>query len=224
MQASNIRFPLLLLILTLISCVAIITDPDLTEAIRWYTGEAGRVDDVKARNLLERAAADGDALSVMWMARVYSTGRMTFAADKPRAIEIADTVIDEVERLANAGVGEANFLMGTAYAEGIGKPLDPVAAVAWYRKAAALENTLAQHNIGNVYASGTGVVQSDAEAINWWLIAAEKGDAIPQLRLGEMYEQGRGVNRDLEQAIYWYRESANRGNTNARQALIRLQR
>ncbi len=67
-------------------------------------------------------------------------------------------------------------------------------------------------------------MQSDAEAINWWLIAAEKGDAIPQLRLGEMYEQGRGVNRDLEQAIYWYRESANRGNTNARQALIRLQR
>ena len=198
------------------------TDPDLLAAIHWYTGEAGRVDDDRARQLLEQAAADGDPISVMWIARVYSTGRMTFPEDKARAIEIANSVIDEVERLAISSVAEANFLMGTAFAEGLGKPVDPVQAVTWYRRAAAMDNTLAQHNIGNVYASGTGVPQSDSEAVSWWLLAAEKGDAIPQFRLAEMYELGRGVAKDIEQALYWYRESMERGNSNSAAALDRL--
>ncbi len=196
---------------------------DLVEAIRWYTGEAGSVDDTRARTLLESVAAEGDVLATMWLARVHSTGRMTFPADKAKAIEIARTVLVDVERLANEGIGEASFLMGTAYAEGLAVTADPTQAIAWYRKAAALDITLAQHNLGNVYASGTGVEQSDADAVYWWLKAAEKGDAIPQFRLAEMYEQGRGVEKDIEQAIGWYRESNRRGNQNAAAALERLQ-
>lgn len=212
-----------LLFCLLQACTSVVsTDPDLLAAIHWYTGEAGRVDDDRARQLLEQAAADGDPISVMWIARVYSTGRMTFPEDKARAIEIANSVIDEVERLAISSVAEANFLMGTAFAEGLGKPVDPVQAVTWYRRAAAMDNTLAQHNIGNVYASGTGVPQSDSEAVSWWLLAAEKGDAIPQFRLAEMYELGRGVAKDIEQALYWYRESMERGNSNSAAALDRL--
>lgn len=197
--------------------------PELEEAIRWYTGEAGTVDDTRARILLERVAADGDVLAIMWLARVYSTGRMTFPQDKTRAAEIASTVITEVEQLAAEGIGEANFLMGTAYAEGLAVPIDPAQAAAWYRKAAVLNVTLAQHNLGNIYASGTGVSQSDTEAVYWWFLAAEKGDAIPQFRLAEMYELGRGVEQDLEQAINWYGESNRRGNRNAAAALERLQ-
>ena len=213
-----------LLILFLTNCASRIDpDPKLIEAIRWYTGEAGTVDDVRARSLLESAAADGDALSMMWLARVYSTGRMTYPADKATAVEIASSVIIEIERLAFAGVGEASFLMGTAYAEGLAVPIDPVAAVAWYRKAAAANITLAQHNLGNVHAAGTGVEQSDSEAFRWWLLAAQKGDAIPQFRLAQMYEQGKGVQQDLELAEQWYRESASRGYRNAVIALQRLQ-
>jgi TPR repeat protein len=197
--------------------------PELEEAIRWYTGEAGTVDDARARFLLERVAADGDVLAIMWLARVHSTGRMTFPQDKTRAVEIANTVITQVEQLAAEGIGEANFLMGTAYAEGLAVPIDPAQAVAWYRKAAILNVTLAQHNLGNIYASGTGVSQSDTEAVYWWFLAAEKGDAIPQFRLAEMYELGKGVEQDLEQAINWYGESNRRGNRNAAEALERLQ-
>ena len=213
-----------LLTLFLTNCASRIDpDPELIEAIRWYTGEAGTVDDVRARNLLESAAADGDALSLMWLARVYSTGRMTYPADKAKAVEIASGVIIEVEGLAFAGVGEASFLMGTAYAEGLAVPVDPIAAVAWYRKAAAENITLAQHNLGNVHAAGTGVEQSDSEAVRWWLLAAQKGDAIPQFRLAQMYEQGKGVQQNPALALRWYRESASRGNRNAATALERLQ-
>ncbi len=197
-------------------------DTDLLESIRWYTGETGQVDDVRAQELLEVAISTQDPLAVMWLARVYSTGRMGYPADKIKAQEIASTVIAQVERLADRDIPEANFLMGTAYAEGLGKAQDSAQAVVWYRRAAVLGNVLAQHNLGNVYASGTGVEQSDQLAVQWWLQAAEQGDAIPQYRLGVMYEEGRGVAKDLEIARGWYQQSASRGNEQARTALNRL--
>lgn len=209
----------------LLSAACVPTDQTsitLSESIKWYTGEMGEVDDSRARQLLESAAETQDPLAIMWMARVYSTGRMTFTADKALAINIAESVIAEIESLAEKGNPEAMFLMGTAFAEGLAKPVDPGLAVGWYRRAAKRGNTLAIHNMGNVYAAGTGVGQSDEKAVKWWRQAAEKGDAIPQLRLAEMYEQGRGTGRDLDQAIFWYRDAAGRGNTAAAAALSRL--
>ncbi|MBL4572423.1 MAG: sel1 repeat family protein [Gammaproteobacteria bacterium] len=198
-------------------------DSNLIESIRWYTGEVGTVNDKKAKQLLELAAADEDTLSTMWLARVYSTGRMGYPADKPRAQAIADSVISDVEAMANAGVSEAQFLMGTAYAEALGKVRSDTAAADWYRRAADSGHILAAHNMGNIHFSGTGVVQDDALTVFWWTQAAQAGDAIPQYRLAQMFEQGRGVEMDLEQAISWYKNSARRGNTNAKVALERLQ-
>jgi len=195
---------------------------DLAEAINWYTGAAGYVDDERARVLLERAAASQDTLAVMWIARVHSTGRMGFERDRNLAQQVASNVIQEVERLANIDVAEASFLMGTAYAEGLGKSVDPVAAALWYERAALLGNMLAQHNMGNIYASGTGVPQDDSLAVSWWLKAAEQGDAIPQFRLAVMFEQGLGIDLDIDQAIRWYKESARRGYSQAQAALNRL--
>ena len=75
-------------------------DPLLARAIALYTGTSGTVDDPRAHDLLIEAAADGDALSRMWMARVYSRGRMEFERDEGRARQIAGEVIGEVTRLA----------------------------------------------------------------------------------------------------------------------------
>lgn len=197
---------------------------DLAESIRWYTGAAGYVDDERAHMLLERAAASQDTLAIMWIARVHSTGRMGFARDYSLAQQTAAGVIEEVGSLASLGSAEANFLMGTAYAEGLGKELNPAVAAQWYERAALMGNMLAQHNMGNIYDSGTGVMQDDARAVYWWRLAAEQGDAIPQFRLAVMYEQGRGVEQDLDTALRWYRDSAQRGYGQAQQALTRLER
>ncbi|MFT2090752.1 tetratricopeptide repeat protein [Paraglaciecola sp. 2405UD69-4] len=199
-------------------------DPDLSRAIDWYTGVTGRVDDVKAKALLDKAALKETPLAVMWIARVHSTGRMGYSSDKGKAMEIAKTVIDEVEKLAASQIPEALFLMGTAYAEGLGKSLNPEQAVVWYRRAAVLGNVLAQHNLGNAYAFGKGVDQSDELAIKWWLMAAEQGDAIPQYQLGLAYEKGKGVATDLNIANTWYQNSAARGYAKAKTAIKRLNR
>jgi TPR repeat protein len=206
--------------LLLLGCAPTLSfNADLAAAIAWYTGAAGHVDDERARQLLERAAATDDALATMWIARVYSTGRMGFMEDKGLARQIASVVIDEVERLANVDDPEAGFLMGTAFAEGLGKTVDPAAAAHWYERAAVLGNMLAQHNMGNIYAAGTGVPQNDALAVSWWRQAAEQGDAIPQFRLAGMLEAGRGTGLDIAAATRWYEESARRGYARAQVAL-----
>ena len=198
-------------------------DPTLIEAIDWYTGVAGAVDNDRARELLEEAIAGGGPLATMWLARVHSTGRMGFAHDLEKAREIADGVIDKVQRAAESGVLEAVFLMGTAYDEGLGKPVDHERAAMWHRRAAERGHVLGAHNIGNQYSEGRGVAEDPALAVEWWTRAAEKGDAITQLRLGEAYEAGRGVTQSLDAAWDWYSRSAAAGNQEAREALERLE-
>lgn len=199
-------------------------DKQLEASIKWYIGANGKVDDNKAKELLDTAASTGDPLAVMWLARVYSTGRMGYPADKTKAKDIAQGVIHNVEALAEQNVPEAVFLMGTAYAEEIGKNKNSQEAVKWYRRAAELGHTLAQHNLGNAYAFAQGIEQNHELAVKWWRKAAEQGDAIPQYQLGLSYEKGNGVEKDLEKARYWYQQSADRGYAKASVALTRLNR
>jgi TPR repeat protein len=188
-------------------------DSRVPEAIAWYTGTAGRVDD---------AATDGDVLARMWLARAWSRGRLGYLRDEARARAIADQMVGAVQRQAALGVVEAQFLMGTAFDEGLGVAEDPAVAFGWFQKAAAGGHTLAEHNIGNAYAAGRGVPANPAAAVTWWTRAALKGDAVPQLRLGEAYERGTGVAADRGLARRWYADAAGRGNAAAKAALERL--
>jgi uncharacterized protein len=197
-------------------------DARVVEAIALYTGTAGRVDDTKARALIDAAATDGDVLARMWVARSYSRGRLGYPRDEAKARAIAEQLFGAVSRQAALGVVEAVFLMGTAYDEGLGVAEDPALAFGWFQRAAAAGHTLAEHNIGNAYAAGRGVAADAAAAVTWWTKAALKGDAVPQLRLGEAYEQGKGVTTDLAQARRWYADAAGRGNPAAKAALERL--
>jgi TPR repeat protein len=195
----------------------------LLQAIDWYTGVAGHVDDARARSLLEAASADPrDALAQMWLARVYSRGRMGFEVAEERARGIAGLVIGDIRSLAAAGDTEAAFLMGTAYAESLGVRQDDREAVRWYRRAAVRGHVLAAHNLGNAYRDGAGVAHDDALAVSWWLRAAHAGDAITRLRVGEAYEAGRGVTPDTNRALSWYLLAADQGNAVAGQRAARL--
>jgi len=198
-------------------------DPHLLEVIDIYTGVAGQLDDDRARALLLDVAEDrDDVLAQMWIARVYSRGRMGFERDEARARDMAGDLIDDIRALAAAGDVEAIFLMGTAYDEGLGVDVDYAEAVRWYRRSAAENHVLGAHNLGNTYRDGRGVDIDHATAVKWWLRAARAGDATTQLRLGEAFEAGRGVEQNLDRARYWYGRSAESGNSAAAVALERL--
>lgn len=198
-------------------------DPRLLSSIDWYTGVTGQVDDDRARRLLLEVAAEPDRpLAHMWVSRAYSRGRMGFERDPDRAQADAAGVVATIRMLAAGGDREAAFLMGTAYAEGLGVPVDEVEALRWYHRAAAMGHVLATHNIGNASRDGLGVEADPSAAARWWLRAARAGDVIPQLRLGEAFEQGHGVRADLDVARFWYARAAAAGNEAAAEALERL--
>jgi len=197
--------------------------PRLLEAVDRYTGVAGRVDDRRARSLLEEASRDpDDPLARMWLARVFSRGRMGFEQSEAQARRIAEAVIDTVRALAARDDVEASFLMGTAYAEALGVPQDEEEAARWYRRAGMRGHVLAAHNLGNAYRAGSGVERSDALAVTWWLRAAHAGDAITRLRLGEAFESGLGAAPDRDRALAWYELAAAQGNDAAAEAADRL--
>lgn len=198
-------------------------DPRLEQAIQWYTGVAGKVDNARAKDLLLKAVEEEDVISKMWLARCYSRGRMGFEEDREKAQEIARLLSEEIMSLAEKGLLEAIFLMGTVRDEGLGKEEDPSKAAEWFRKAGERGHVLAQHNLGNAYFSGRGLEQNDSLAVHWWFKAANKGDTIAQYRLGLMYEEGRGVEQDLAEAKRWYNRALIRGEQRARDALKRLE-
>ena len=73
------RRAILLLLASACSPAPADPDPTLLEAVDWYTGVAGTVDEARARELLEQAVAREGPLALMWLARVHSTGRMGYA-------------------------------------------------------------------------------------------------------------------------------------------------
>ena len=187
----------------------------LFTSIGYYTGEIGVVDDSIARDYLEIAVLERDTLALMWLARVYSTGRMGFPKDATRALSIAKLVIDDVAKRAENGEPEALFLMGTAYAEALGVTINLQKSAEFYAKAAEMNHTLAMHNLGNIFGDGIGVERDLSQALHWWRRAAENGDTIPMLRLAELYLSGEGVMKDVTRACCWIKQSLQRGNSNA---------
>jgi peptidyl-prolyl cis-trans isomerase A (cyclophilin A) len=206
---------------------AILPDPPppagpLAQAVAWYTGTAGRVDDDRARALLMEAVETREPLARMWLARCHSRGRMGLERDAGTAAALAGEAIADVERLASAVDLEAMFLMGTAFDEGLARPEDPAEAARWFLRAAKAGHLLAAHNLANALAAGRGMAKDEAAAVRWWIVAASHGDAVPQRRLGEAYAKGLGVTANLEEARRWYADAAQRGDRTAREALARL--
>ena len=201
-----------------------VADPRLVEAIGWYTGTRGLVDEAKARLLVETTAFEGNVLARMWLSRMYSRGRLGYPRDEGKARAIAEQLVDAVQRQAAAGTVEAVFLMGTAYDEGLGVAEDP----SWRSPGSARPPPPGTRWPSTTSATPTppaGALTADPVlAVEWWLKAAAKGDAVPQLRLGEAYEAGRGVAKNLVEARRWYGEAATRGNADAAAALKRLRR
>ena len=87
---------------------------------------------------------------------------------------------------------------------------DYAQAMNYFRQAAEMGLSAAQHNVGFMYEKGLGVTRNCPEAVKWYLKAAEQGYEDSQAELGEIYDEGRpGIPQDNEEAIKWYSKVAN---------------
>ena len=84
--------------------------------------------------------------------------------------------------LAEMGVADAEFQIGTMYNLGQGLSQDKSAAVDWYRKAAVQGHKVAQFYLGRMYLDGRGVHQDYDEAYIWLSIASFEYEAPVKYR------------------------------------------
>ncbi len=111
---------------------------------------------------------------------------------------------------AERGHPAAQFLLGNAYAYGIGTAKDTGIAHHWIQKAAEQGLAPAQASLG-VYYANLQKPESDSQAVAWYRKAAEQGLTVAQFLLGLMYEDGRGVPESDSEAAIWYRKAAEQG-------------
>ena len=90
----------------------------------------------------------------------------------------------ETKKLAEGGIGLAQYNLGFMYDNGEGVPQDYKEAVKWYRKSAEQGHAIAQSNLGVMYAKGKGVPQDYKQAYAWWSVAKVNGNEKAEKNLG----------------------------------------
>lgn len=140
---------------------------------------------------------------------------MTEAANAYNAKNYA-LALKECIPLANAGVADAQHLLGLMYYMGRGVARDYKQAMAWHRKAAQQGKADAQYVVGAMYYTGNAVPQDHKLAVQWFRKAAEQGHAEAQHALGLMYRYHvAGMPQDVVIAYMLWNLAAASGNLNA---------
>ncbi|MDD2368756.1 MAG: tetratricopeptide repeat protein [Sulfuricurvum sp.] len=145
------------------------------------------------------------------MAGAARSGGQWLAERRGSVVATLDEEPEELEKRfrmwrekAAGGNAEAQFTLGTLYAQGRGVDEDAIQAVVWWQKAAEAGNLQAQTQLAQAYWRGYGVEADKAKSRFWWLKAADKyraqvearGDSVAASILAVMYAKGRGVHND----------------------------
>jgi TPR repeat protein len=109
---------------------------------------------------------------------------------------------------------------GWALYNGRGVAKDDVAAVGYWKRAAAKGSGVGESNLGGAYASGRGGLKQDyAEARRLYELAISHGYNEAYYYLGSLYREGRGVPVDDAKAVEYFKAGADRGESRAQNAL-----
>lgn len=120
---------------------------------------------------------------------------------------------------ASPGNMDAQFLLGRAYQNGWGIPVDSVAAYRHLKIAADGGDSRAQWNVGMALLNGEGVTENPALAYAYVRASAEDGNVNGMTSMAVMLALGQGVERDPAQARQWYRRAAETGSAHALRGL-----
>jgi TPR repeat protein len=161
-------------------------------------------DKEKAKYWLGKAAAKGDK----------KAAAVLQSLDKAPPPESLETI----KKKAEAGDAEAEYVLGSRYAQGWGVDKDSDAALKWLLLSAGQGHPLAQSDVAVRLLNANRT----AEALDWMTKAATKGVTNSQYELASIYLDGRLVPPDRDKALFWFKKAAEAGDTRAIQALKEL--
>ena len=167
---------------------------------------------VEARELLERAAALGDADSMSNLATMYAQG-----LGGPVNLEASRAML---YRAAEAGSSIANIQLSEWYERGTEDfDADPQRSRAYMLRAAETGDPYAQWRYAMLVLQGVGEEPDPDEAYRWIVLASEQGGTRAMTSRGVMLATGEGVAEDDVAAREWYRRAAESGNVTFDHAL-----
>jgi len=95
----------------------------------------------------------------------------------------------------------AQFTLGLFEREGWGRPANPVAACAWFDKAAAANVPAAQQFVGDCFAQGIGRAVDGQAAVQWYRKAGASGIYAALCSAGDLYLAGRIVDKNVQEGL-----------------------
>ncbi|MEO0397629.1 MAG: DUF2610 domain-containing protein, partial [Cyanobacteria bacterium P01_A01_bin.137] len=135
---------------------------------------------------------------------------------------LAERSITDIEKAAEEGDAEAQYLLAMAHLKGEGVAEDPERTAYWLRRSATRGFSRAQYAYGQRLYWGWGNTEPNKiEGFDWWLVAAENGNASALLAIGETYLYGReGVpEQDLTKAEDYFNQALTVGASEAETSL-----
>jgi TPR repeat protein len=132
-----------------------------------------------------------------------------------------DHACDSFKQAAELGLAEAEYAYGYCLQSGQGRAPDPVAANAWYEKAAGHGDRNAMFKLGWSARDGRGMTKDPEAALAWFRRCAALGDSVCQALVGDSFERGDGTTASLDSALAWYGVAAESGVPEAQYRIAR---
>jgi TPR repeat protein len=126
---------------------------------------------------------------------------------------------DLYERAADQNVAEALFGLGRCFAEGRGRPAEPVDARALFDRATQRGSTKAWCALGRMHFEGRGGPVDASTGLALCRQGASVGDGEADLEIGLRHLDGRGLPKSFSEARRWLDRAAQRGSARASRAL-----
>ena len=120
-----------------------------------------------------------------------------------------------IREAAEAGLAEAQAVLGHMLLDGEEVPADPRGGFGWFMRAAAQEHLLALNMVGRCYELGWGVTPDPVRAAECYRVAAERGLTEAMYNWATQLALGQGVVEDRATALAWLRRAAGRGYAKA---------
>lgn len=157
-----------------------------------------------AADLLQRAAARGEAEAKYYLALLYREGR--------GVEQDPNLAFTWMLAAAEQEYGPAQYELSQDYAGGRGTQTDQNAAMSWLTRAATNGEAVAQLRLGLILMRNP---ETKAQASQWLTQAAQGGHVQAQRVLGTQYLQGDGIEQDFEKARQWLTVAADAGSPGA---------
>ncbi len=142
--------------------------------------------------------------------------------DESLTMEERGEAVSEMEKLAESGDGDAQYLMGKLWREGPLLIPDSVEARYWFEQAAEQGHLVAQYSLAKLYLSDDLEVRDTRTGMNWLYTAAVNGSRYAMYQLAKELLKGENIEKDAASAMEWFTQSAERENPYAQYMLGKL--